>query len=114
VHPQARVTAAVAQLLAAMREQAFAELPPAPKTAPTTDDDVSVLVDRIVRRAQYAALREVLVVVNGWVAGTAENHEAMQHRGNCCRDFAPADFRQMLNDAARNLGTTLPVTAADE
>lgn len=66
---------------------------------PATDDDVNVLVDRIVRRAQYVALREVLAVLDVDGRPALLNHDGV---------------RRMLNDAARNLGTALPVTAADE
>lgn len=66
-----------------------------------TDDDVNVLVDRIVHRAQYTALREVLTQI-----------DLSDADGDAW--FGSNDFRQMLNDAARNLRTALPVTAADE
>jgi hypothetical protein len=79
---------------------------------PTTEDDVPELVERIVRRAQFEALRTVLDVLDGWIDGAAENHEAMSHRDNdCCRDFAPADIRRMVNGAAAELRVPEPYRA---
>ena len=114
-HPQARVASALAKLTAAVREQALAELPPAPASAdPATDDDVSELVDRIVRRAQYEAFRAVRRALAGWVEGARENHEAMGHRGEntgaeCWTQFAPEDIANMINDAATELRIPKPV-----
>jgi hypothetical protein len=83
---------------------AQASTPAAAGPDPATDDDSNELLDRIVRRAQYTALRAMLDVLDGWIEGAAENHEAMSHRDNdCCRDFAPADIRRMVNDAAAEL-----------
>lgn len=89
--------------------------------AGTANDDVNALVDRIVRRAQYTALREVLDVLDTAVAsvrvrcrkshGPARGHDDGRE---CGLDFEVSDFRAMLNDAARNLGTALPVTVTDE
>lgn len=56
-----------------------------------------------------AALAAVLDALNGWIEGVQENHDSMPHRGEntgeeCWRQFAPADIRAMVNDAARQLG----------
>ena len=55
------------------------------------------------------ALAIVRAVLDDWIRGAKENHEAMDHsrenRGSeCWRTFAPSDFRNMINDAARELG----------
>lgn len=89
------------------RDRAMAE--PALVADPATDDSVPELAERIVRRAQFEALRTMLSVLDGWIDGAAENHEAMSHRDNdCCRDFAPADIRRMVNDAATELRVPEP------
>jgi hypothetical protein len=83
-----------------------------PAADPATEDDVPELVDRIVRRARFEALRTMLGVLDSWIDGAAENHEAMSHRDNdCCRDFAPADIRRMVNDAAAELRVPEPYRA---
>jgi hypothetical protein len=72
------------------------------------------LVDRIVRRARYDALKTLLSVLDGWIEGSRSNHEALDHRTSfdgCCGQYAPEDIRAMVNDAARDLGTPLPVVA---
>ncbi len=51
----------------------------------------------------------VLQALDGWIQGAKENHEAMQHRhentgDECWRTFAPSDIRNMINDAATELG----------
>jgi hypothetical protein len=57
----------------------------------------------------HHALRVVLDVLDGWIEGAQEEHEAMEHRGRentgeeCWRRFAPSDIRRMVNDAAREL-----------
>lgn len=67
------------------------------------------MTGRIVRRAQYEAFRAVLCVLDGWVAGALENHEAMSHRDDdCCRAFGVDDIRRMVNDAARELDVRRP------
>lgn len=55
------------------------------------------------------ALAIMCAVLNDWIKGAKENHEAMDHRyenrgDECWRTFAPSDFRNMINDAARELG----------
>lgn len=57
----------------------------------------------------YLALVAMLQMLDGWVQGAKENHEAMGHRHEntdeeCWRTFAPGDIRNMINDAATELG----------
>ncbi len=64
--------------------------------------------DRLTR-GRREALAAVLSVLDGWIEGARENHYAMEHRGEnrggeCWRQFAPDDFRRMINDAARQVG----------
>lgn len=90
--------------------RAMAEQPTA-VTDPATDDSVPDLVDRIVRRAQYVALRTTLEVLDGWIKGAEANHDANAHRGEtdpCWEQFAPEDIRSMVNDAARELKVPEP------
>lgn len=95
------------------RERAKAAGVEAVDDDPARDDDSNELLDRIVRRAQYTALVAMLAVVDGWVEGAQENHEALQHRGEsigseCWTQFHPDDIRNMINDAAREVGTADP------
>lgn len=86
---------------------------PAPFSARKFTDEVNGTPDRS-RAAQVAAdkrqaLAIVRAVLDDWIRGAKENHEAMDHsrenRGSeCWRTFAPSDFRNMINDAARELG----------
>jgi hypothetical protein len=76
------------------------------------------LVDRIVKRAAYDMGKALLDVLNGWIEGAQENHEAMQHRNEntgeeCWTQFAPEDIRRMVNDAARIMGTREPYVEPD-
>jgi hypothetical protein len=87
-----------------------------PKLDPATEDRVPELCDRIVRRSQYDALKAVLAVLAGWIEGARENCSAMEHRRHngplCGMHFEVDDFRNMINDAARELGTVEPWKAA--
>jgi hypothetical protein len=70
---------------------------------------------RIVARAKYEALRRVLDVLDGWIDGQKENHEALGHAreplgSECWTRFYPGDIREMVNDAARESGTREPWT----
>lgn len=62
------------------------------------------------------ALAVLLVVLDDWINGVHDNHEAMGHRGEstgseCWRQFAPDDIRRMVNDAAREVGIPeFPIT----
>jgi hypothetical protein len=51
----------------------------------------------------------MLGMLDGWIEGARENHDAMGHkyenRGEeCWTQFHPADIRNMINDVARELG----------
>lgn len=79
-------------------------------------DEQQIDVARVVRRAQYDALRTMLDVLNGWASGARENHEAMGHRGEnvgeeCWRSFEHEDIVNMVADAADELGTLDPTRA---
>lgn len=73
----------------------------------------TVLADR--RAGAAKALETVLEELAGWIEGAQDNHQATDHRNEntgeeCWRLWAPADFRSMVNDAARRLGVdALPV-----
>jgi hypothetical protein len=94
------------QLLGKLREEIAAAQPA--DTDPATDDSVSDLVDRIVRRSQYLALREVLDVLDGWIKGNAENAEGGVGELEAVHRFHSQDIRHMINDAARELGVPEP------
>jgi hypothetical protein len=58
------------------------------------------------KRQALAIMRAVL---DDWIKGARENHEALGHRnenrgGECWRSFHAEDIRNMINDAARELG----------
>jgi hypothetical protein len=55
------------------------------------------------------ALAAMLRILDDWIEGAHSNHEGMDHRGEpvteeCWTRFHPADIRNMINDAARELG----------
>lgn len=80
-------------------------------------EDPAVTVERIVRRAQYNALRKMLEVLDGWTRGARENHDALGHRGEsvpCWSQFARADIIVMVADAACELGTFDPTRAVGD
>lgn len=57
----------------------------------------------------HRALMTMLAVLDGWIQGQQDNHEASGHRGEgrgaeCWRLWAPDDIRRMVNDAAREVG----------
>lgn len=115
--PFRRIDAAVEQI-----EQVARELV-APKVDPATDDNVHELLDRIVRRSQYVALREVLAALDGWIKTARHNcvrdghGSAAQHDDGrlCGQDFDVADFREMVNAAADELRLPHPYRpAADD
>lgn len=64
------------------------------------------------------ALSALLGILDDWIEGAHSNHGAMAHRGEdvgseCWRQFAPADIRVMVTDAARELGVSMtPATRA--
>jgi hypothetical protein len=61
-------------------------------------------------------------VLDGWVQGARENHDALDHRGEstgseCWTQFHPSDIRRMVNDAAREVGLSefaLPEVATED
>jgi hypothetical protein len=65
------------------------------------------IVGRIVERAQYVALREMLKALDGWIEGARENNEALG-RHDDPQVFHAEDIRSMVNDAARVLGVREP------
>jgi hypothetical protein len=74
----------------------------------TVEETYDELAERIVRRAQYVALRTMLKVVEGWREGARENHDGMGHRGEnageqCWEHWHSSDIRTMVADAAREL-----------
>lgn len=76
-----------------------AELVKAYQPEPAATDKVAVLL----------ALHTMLGVVESWVQGARENHEGLGHRDpGCCSTFHPDDIRNMINDAARELGIDEP------
>lgn len=55
------------------------------------------------------ALAAMFRMLDSWIDGAKENHEAIGHRHEntgeeCWRTFAPDDIRRMVNDVARELG----------
>lgn len=63
----------------------------------------------LLNAAKSLALYTVLVTLDSWIEAAVEHHAAMGHRDEktgdeCWRSFAPSDFRDMINDAARELG----------
>lgn len=76
---------------------------PAPVGTPNRVKAAEVAADK---RQALAIMRAVL---DDWIKGAKENHEALGHRHEnrgeeCWRSFAPADIRTMINDAASELG----------
>jgi hypothetical protein len=67
------------------------------------------LTTRDQRESASLALYTLLTVLDGWVDGAHDNHEALGHRDEirgeeCWTRFHPQDIRRMVNDAARDLG----------
>lgn len=87
------------------------------RSDPATDDDVDELVERVVRRAQYLALRAVSARLAGAVQVVREqcveesHGPASSHDDNilCGRRFDVEEFRAMIADAARQLRVPAPV-----
>lgn len=68
---------------------------------------------RIIERAKYNALRELLSVLDDWTTGARDNHFGLEHRGEpldseCWTRFHLDDIRRMVNDAAREIGCREP------
>lgn len=107
--PPAPIAEALARVAAAAREAVEAtivaamERPAEPD--PATEDDVDELVERIVRRAQYQALKVMARVAADWHDGSRSNHQAEAHNtvDDCCAHFELGDILRMVNDAAIEL-----------
>lgn len=61
------------------------------------------------KRGAEEALRTLLETLDGWIEGARSNHDGFSHRGEpigeeCWTQYAPADIRRMINDAAREVG----------
>jgi len=92
---------------------------PSPAAAQTVvvGDDVDLpdlveadayIVERIVKRAAYDALRAMLTVLDGWIEGNLANVDAGVGRADQAEQFHADDIRCMANDAARLMGTREP------
>ncbi len=89
-----------------------------PAAAPEPAEDPTTPVTNHKAGAHHA-LVVTLQVLDEWIRGAKENHEALEHRGRegrgkeCWRSFAPSDIRHMINDAARELGLAEFAAPAD-
>lgn len=75
---------------------------------------VPVETESAAHQERRVALDQLLVVLDSWIEGAKENHQAMGHRNEntgeeCWTQFEPDDFRRMINDAARDIGLIDPV-----
>jgi len=108
--PPAPIREALDRVSAAAYEAVDAALAAAsaagPQTDPATDDDVTELLDRIVRRAQYDALRAVRRALAGWMEGARANGSPAYGEYDV---FHSSDIGRMINDAARELGVPEPM-----
>lgn len=110
------ITAPDADLAEAIRRAVCAPVPVSPPADPVAEDRLPALHERVVRRAQYEALKVVLSVLAGWIEGAQENCVALEHGSAgrhddsllCGERFHADDIRTMINDAARELGTSEP------
>jgi hypothetical protein len=67
------------------------------------------LLDRIVKRSIYTAGVTLLAVLDSWIEGARENTAAgVGHRDADPEQFYADDFRNMVNDAMRELGAPEP------
>jgi len=78
--------------------------PAAPSNAP-----MSAELEQARYYGRTHALSVLLGVLDEWIDGAKGNHHGLDHQGErigeeCWRRFAPADFRRMINDAAREVG----------
>jgi hypothetical protein len=104
---EARALHADAEALLKRVQALGEEMAAAEADDPAATDDSNELLDRIVRRAQYTALKAMLDMVDGWVEGVRDNNVAM-NRPNDDVLFEPLDIKRMVNDVARELGTAQP------
>lgn len=113
-----QVAGAVADLAKQLAQLADSP-PPAPvdTTAVVIGDDAYLstlleadgeLMRRIVKRAQYDALKVMLEGVDAWVETARENAEAGVGSRADAEQFHADDIRNMINDAARELGVRPP------
>jgi hypothetical protein len=107
------IKALAATLDVPLDELAVTSPEPKRERDPAHDDDVAEIVERLVRRAQYLALREVLIVLDSWREGARSNHDGMGHQREiaseeCWENFHASDVRTMVADAARELRTADP------
>jgi hypothetical protein len=84
---------------------------PGPASQPARIDTGGPLGDAGTRGAARA-LGRLLEVLEGYIEGAKENHEAMGHRGEntgseCWTTWHREDIQSMVNDAAREVG--LPI-----
>jgi hypothetical protein len=91
----------------AYQEKAAARAAAKPVAEPVVDKGGQLGVAG--QRGAQRALRVLLEELDGWIEGQQANHQASPHRGEnrgeeCWRLWAPADFRSMVNDAARRVG----------
>lgn len=87
--------------------------PEPPEPAPPGVVDRGGVLGVAGQRGAYRALKRVLDVLDGWIDGAKANHDALEHRGEstgdeCWTRFHPDDIRNMVNDAAREVGVTEP------
>jgi hypothetical protein len=100
------------QPVAPFSATAPAEAPPFPGPASPEPPaiDVHNPTSTVDKASASLGLYTLLTVLDDWIEGAHENHEALEHRGRenvgeeCWRSFAPSDIRNMINDAARELG----------
>lgn len=80
-------------------EQVVRELTTPPAPTPSADERLPELHDRVVRRAQYEALKAFLSTLAGWHNSIDDDNDG---------HFHVDDIRTMINDTARELGTSEP------
>lgn len=92
---------------------------PAPACG-ATPDRLDGAAQRVQSEAKSLALYTMLTTLDGWIEGQQANHEALDHRGeieDCWTRFTPEDIRNMINDAAREVGVgafPLPKTPRED
>lgn len=77
------------------------------------EDRLGSIIDTATNRGAHKALTAMLAVLDGWIEGAQHNHEGSGHRdSDCCRSFEPADIRNMVADACREVG--IPIVKGSE